>query len=81
MCKPCFKDYLLNKIQTGEVLEIKCPYIDCKTIIEENLILKTIPQNLKEKYLKFKKIKILSQDSLLRWCPRPDCEHFVRAEN
>ena len=66
---------------TGEVLVIKCAKDNCMTQLTESFILNALPQNLKEKFLKFKKIKLLSQDPLLKWCPRPGCEHFVKAKN
>lgn len=33
---------------------------------------------LYKKYLKFKQMKLLDSDPLVKWCPRPGCDKFVR---
>lgn len=36
---------------------------------------------MKNKFSKFKKIKLISSNPLLKWCPKPGCENYAEAEN
>eukprot|EP00347_Sterkiella_histriomuscorum_P010756 403375042 len=43
--------------------------------------LNPIDDKLFDKFLKFKQRKLLQMDPLVKWCPAPGCEHFVKADN
>jgi hypothetical protein len=63
------------------VLNITCPRDNCNTLLAEDFILEELPHNLREKFSKFKKITLMSNDPLLKWCPKEGCDNFARAEN
>ena len=70
-----------NKVIIAEVFHIGCAYDGCKSKLDDDFIeknLKFLDENLITKFRKFKKMKILSEDSNVRWCPKPGCESYVK---
>mmetsp|Transcript_20500 Transcript_20500/g.25207 ORF Transcript_20500/g.25207 Transcript_20500/m.25207 type:complete len:166 (-) Transcript_20500:484-981(-) len=50
-------------------------------MIEDSVLQKALQSDLFEKYEKFKAAKLLEQDPLIRFCPKPECGTHIRAEN
>jgi hypothetical protein len=65
---------------TGQVLWIGCPSEGCKTEISVELLQETTSADLYNKYLKFKRIKLLEKDKNIRWCPKEGCSNYARRE-
>lgn len=83
-CSDCFQQYLKNKVIVAEVFHIGCAMDGCKSELDDEFIeknLKFLDEALIAKFRKFKKMKILSENTNLRWCPKPGCEHYVKRRN
>ncbi|KAL4464478.1 hypothetical protein ABPG72_021171 [Tetrahymena utriculariae] len=79
-CMQCTQAYIINKINCSEVLNIVCPKVSCGAKIQDLQIQKVIQPDLFEKYMRFKKIMVLNQDPNIRWCPKVDCDTYIRGE-
>jgi hypothetical protein len=59
--------------------------MNCALQFEESQLKEIFNDNegtiLLEKREKFKLRKILDGDPLVKWCPKPGCELYVKAEN
>ena len=64
---------------------LECLNYECDKALSESTIRDILTSNgqseLYEKYLRFLKQKELDSDPLVRWCPKPQCGHSIRAEN
>lgn len=82
LCPQCYNDYLKDKINSSNVLDIKCPD-SCGYIFKEEDIKEILlkDSNLYDRYVKFKKIVILNQDPNLRWCIKPGCNTFIKCSS
>ena len=49
--------------------------------MNENQILECLQgyPELIVKFERFKKFKAIDRDPLFKWCPKPDCENYVKA--
>ena len=80
-CKDCLAKYLLQKINSSNVLKILCPSECGKEISEEEMKkIFSADINTFNKYIKYKKLLILNTDPNLRWCIRPGCNSFVKGK-
>ena len=84
-CNTCILEYLKEKINTNNVIDIKCPKYKCETILNDAFIknhLKNENIQLLEKYKKFKiRHKILLSNKDLQECPYPDCDSYAYKNN
>jgi hypothetical protein len=77
-CLNCITDYLNYNISNGQVKIIKCADQSCTKEYTREDIRKFGSKEIYEKYLRFKENLDVNLNPDLRWCPRPDCTHFVR---
>lgn len=77
-CLNCITDYLEYNISNGQVRTIKCADAGCPQEYTRDDIRKFGSIKLFEKYLKFKENIDVNTNPDLRWCPKPDCTHFVK---
>ena len=79
-CTDCFFNYLKEKINNNQFLQITCPEKDCEEIIGNNMIIKILinEKNLLEKYNKLVKRNQLMLDPNIQLCPFPDCESYAK---
>ena len=77
-CYNCLHSYIKQKILSNQILEIKCPD-ECGLIFENKEISLILSKDLElyNKYKKFKKIAVLSQDPNLRWCIKAECRGYM----
>ena len=80
-CNTCLLEYLREKINNNEVINIKCPKYKCETILNDNFIknhLNNVDSKLLNKYKKFKiRYIIFSSNKDLQVCPFPDCDSYA----
>jgi len=72
-CTECLESYFSNRINEGKVLDIKCPFPACTTILEYHQIQDVVSDELFNRYEEFTFLASLNQDPTLRWCPKPGC--------
>jgi len=77
-CLNCITDYLNYNISNGQVKIIKCADQSCTKEYTREDIRKFGSKEIYEKYLRFKENLDVNLNPDLRWCPRPDCSHFVK---
>jgi len=80
-CHECIINYLLQKINSSDLLKIPCPAGCDYDFREEEIqeILKNDPNNF-QKYQKFKNLLIVNSDPNLRWCIRFGCNNLIRGK-
>jgi len=71
-CKDCYKSYCESLIFDGKVSQITCYFEDCKTLIPDTFLKKTLSSELYERYETFSVNKALESMEDIAWCPR--CE-------
>jgi ariadne-1 len=76
-CVGCITEYLNFVITNGQVQVIKCPNQACPCEYNREDIRKFGSKEIYEKYLRFKENIDVNLNPLMKWCPRPDCTHFV----
>ena len=76
-CINCLYDYLEFNITNGNVRQIKCAKHDCGLEFTRDEIRKFGDQDTYTKYLKFKENIDVNLNPKLKWCPRPNCNHFI----
>ena len=80
-CSLCLISYVTQKIFTNQIIDIKCPD-DCGVSYTDEEIHSILTNNVElyNKYEKFKKIAILSQDPNIRWCVRAECTGYMKGD-
>ena len=76
-CKECVKGYLTSALDRGEVLDTKCPDMNCDELLTDKILQESL--SLLE-YGKFKQFRLLAGLRLepnCRWCPKDGCENGV----
>ena len=79
-CFGCIFEYLKEKINNNQFLEIHCPQKDCNKILDSNIVVKFLIKDkpLLEKYNKLIKRNQLKLDPNIQLCPFPDCESYAK---
>jgi len=52
------------------VIDIKCPFDGCTSIITEEYVKSLISNEMLEKYYRFRKYKEIESNKNARWCPK-----------
>lgn len=81
-CKGCWTEYLRTKIMDhGMSQTISCPSYGCDIIVNDEIVMKLIESpKVRMKYLHLISNTFVECNSLLRWCPAPDCLNVVRVK-
>ncbi|KAM3136255.1 hypothetical protein pb186bvf_011714 [Paramecium bursaria] len=74
---PCYHDYLKDKISTGQIQKITCPYKDCEQVISDEIIQKIVTADKFNQYQYFLQRLFVENNPNLKWCPKPGCDCFV----
>jgi hypothetical protein len=77
-CKGCVSDYLEFNISNGKVVKIKCADLNCQLNFNRDQIRLFGSKELFEKYLRFKENIDVNMNQKLKWCPKADCNNFVK---
>ena len=79
-CFDCIFEYLKEKINNNQFLEIHCLQKDCNKILDSNIVVKFLIKDkpLLEKYNKLIKRNQLKLDPNIQLCPFPDCESYAK---
>ena len=77
-CHKCATQYLEEKILNNQIKDIPCMQSGCEEKFNESDIKETISFPVFQKFEKFKKNHEVNGDPCLKWCPKPDCEKFVK---
>ena len=81
-CSSCLVSHVTQKIFSNQIIDIKCPD-NCGVSYTDEEIHRILTNNvdLYNKYKKFKKIAILSQDPNICWCVRVECTGYMKGDN
>lgn len=80
-CDTCWITYLTDKIKDGQS-EIECMSSECKLLMEDEKILKYITNDTDiVKYHRLVINSYVETNSLLSWCPEPNCGKAVKVTN
>ncbi|CDW86799.1 ibr domain containing protein [Stylonychia lemnae] len=77
-CLNCLYDYLEFNVTNGQVMKVKCPQNTCKEEFTREDIRKFGSQEIYMKYLKFKENIDVNLNPNLKWCPKPNCNHYIQ---
>ncbi|CAD8128810.1 unnamed protein product [Paramecium sonneborni] len=77
-CQLCFKEYLIDKINNGQVDQMVCPQQDCNKQQTDEFMESILEPEMMSKLKKFRKIKQLQLDPDIVWCPRLGCEETLK---
>jgi len=80
-CLLCIINYMTQKINCNQTLEIKCP-TECGQIFNEEEIKKILERSpdLYKKYENFSRMAKLNQDPNVRSCVTPECKGYMRGD-
>lgn len=76
-CLNCLNDYLEFNISNGKVRVIKCATANCPLEFTREDVRKFGSLEIYTKYLKFKENIDVNLNPDLKWCPKPNCSHFI----
>lgn len=76
-CKNCVRGFLEVNINSGAVMELKCPEEDCEARFTKVDVERLCKKSTYDKYIRFRENIEVSQNKKLRWCPAPNCGRFV----
>nr|XP_002129552.1 E3 ubiquitin-protein ligase arih1 [Ciona intestinalis] len=81
-CKGCWSQYLRTKIMDeGMSQTIPCPAFDCEIIVDDAIVMSLISdKKVRLKYQHLMTNSFVECNSLLKWCPSPDCHHVIKVE-
>eukprot|EP00026_Physarum_polycephalum_P002675 Phypoly_transcript_02683.p1 GENE.Phypoly_transcript_02683~~Phypoly_transcript_02683.p1 ORF type:complete len:581 (+),score=128.95 Phypoly_transcript_02683:252-1745(+) len=77
-CRDCLRDYLATNINEGAVLDLTCPFPECKTEFPPNDIKFLCTSEIYAKYERFTLLAALRADPNARWCPNPYCNNGIK---
>ena len=81
LCKECYTDYLLTRLEDPlTLIASPCPLLQCNLIIGESIFKKCFENNQKalDKYNKFLIKNYTESNSDIKWCPNPNCGICIR---
>lgn len=78
-CRECLREYILNKINTSNVIDIECPLgkSKCSLIINENDIKLLVLEYDYKRYKKFVRRVNISKIPGVIFCPFSNCESYA----
>ncbi|KAI8886271.1 hypothetical protein K501DRAFT_322001 [Backusella circina FSU 941] len=77
-CRDCYTYYVSQKIQEeGESRRIQCPQSNCAIVVDERTVEMLVSEEAMNKYRDLLNRTFVDDNSLLKWCPAPDCEYAV----
>ena len=77
-CNECWTNYILNKINSADVINIKCMNFECSEILSDEFIKKFIKSKLLlDKYENFKLRYLVLRDPDKKFCPYPGCDSYA----
>ena len=81
--KECVRDSFTDFIKRGEIKNLKCPKGCELTIASRDEIndLFVDHEDLKKRFGMLRDKHDLESDPLMRYCPQPNCEGIIRAQN
>uniref|UniRef100_H2Y8G8 RBR-type E3 ubiquitin transferase n=1 Tax=Ciona savignyi TaxID=51511 RepID=H2Y8G8_CIOSA len=81
-CKGCWSQYLRTKIMDeGMSQTIPCPAYKCEIIVDDEIVMCLISEKkVRMKYQHLMSNSFVECNSLLKWCPAPDCHHVIKVE-
>eukprot|EP01083_Nonionella_stella_P205294 747727_1 len=80
ICTDCLRQYYRLKIQDGDVLDMLCPGLMCRRVVPPAEVLDVVGREdpeIRDKFLRFRRLRALSRDPNCRWCPRPGCDQYI----
>ena len=63
-CTRCGKNYYEDKIETGNINELTCPYYNCKSILPIDILIKLISDNLLNRYYRLINKSLISMQTM-----------------
>ena len=82
-CSECYQQYLYEKINSNNILQIPCMQNKCPTILTDDFIKLKInsDENLSKKYERFKKKEEILENPNLKFCPFPGCDGYAELKD
>eukprot|EP01113_Clastostelium_recurvatum_P032600 TRINITY_DN4210_c0_g1_i2.p1 TRINITY_DN4210_c0_g1~~TRINITY_DN4210_c0_g1_i2.p1 ORF type:complete len:531 (-),score=73.69 TRINITY_DN4210_c0_g1_i2:208-1716(-) len=72
-CMDCLDAYYNSRINDGKVLDIKCPFPGCTTLVDFHQIHDVVSDEGFQRYEGFTFLATLNADPHVRWCPKAGC--------
>lgn len=81
-CKGCWTEYLRSKIMDqGMSQTISCPAYGCEICVTDEMVMSLITdKKVRRKYLHLISNTFVECNSLLRWCPAPNCLNVIKVQ-
>ncbi|CAI5524173.1 unnamed protein product [Closterium sp. Naga37s-1] len=77
-CDACWQGYAKAAVADGPgCLCLRCPDPSCGAAVGEKLVLASLPDALRAKYLKYLLRSYVDDNRNAKWCPAPGCEYAV----
>lgn len=79
-CKDCWSCYLTTKImEEGMGHRISCAAHACEILVDDQTVMSLVTDSkVKAKYQHLITNSFVECNRLLRWCPKPECNHVVK---
>ncbi|MDP2437613.1 MAG: IBR domain-containing protein [archaeon] len=74
-CRGCLAAFLGEKIEMGEVAEIKCP--SCEGSVQFHEIQRLVGHDTFERYQHFSLLSFVRSTPNARWCPHASCDNIL----
>lgn len=81
VCKDCYESYCRALIFDGRAAQITCFAEDCKSLVPDAFLRKTLPAELYERYETFGVNKALEAMEDIAWCPQCEGPAFKDSSN
>ena len=79
-CSKCVTSYLEAALESGEVLDTKCPDNSCEQLLTDNDLGKALSLIQFGKFKQFRTLAKLRLEPNCRWCPNETCQSGVIAD-
>ncbi|CAH1782579.1 unnamed protein product [Owenia fusiformis] len=81
-CQPCWEQYFQMQLSQGLSSGIECMGNECHVLATEDFVLDNLGKpEMRDKYSRFAFQDYVESHLELRFCPGPNCQVIVRAEN
>jgi len=77
-CRDCLRDYLATNINEGAVLDLTCPFPECRTEFSTKDVKFLCTSEIYAKFERFTLLAALRADPNARWCPNPYCNNGIK---
>jgi ariadne-1 len=76
-CIDCWEGHLSTQINNGNSASLKCPHLNCQSLVTDYAVQKLVATDTYRKYRTFIMQSFVDDNEHVKWCPAPNCGNAI----